>query len=231
MNEGRAVFAQLLDFFPQHDFNQCAARYQGNFRVRKFPAYEQFLVLAFAQLNWRESLRDIETCLAALGPRLYHSGFRQPTARSTLADANEQRDWRIWTSHAGIACICVRPSSSGVAMPFDLLVPGARKRSWRLAMSNTAPASRRGISLKVRVACVSIGANNSSLMAAYIYETIPKNPKQKPRRFEVQQSMKDAALTKDPKTGEPVRRVITGGSGNIMRGLSILSMNRPRKSR
>ena len=68
-------------------------------------------------------------------------------------------------------------------------------------------------------------------MAAYIYETIPKNPKQKPRRFEVQQSMKDAALTRDPKTGEPVRRVITGGSGNIMRGLSILSMNRPRKSR
>ena len=68
-------------------------------------------------------------------------------------------------------------------------------------------------------------------MAAYIYETIPKNPKQKPRRFEVQQSMKDAALTKDPKTDEPVRRVITGGSGNIMRGLSILSMNRPRKSR
>ena len=68
-------------------------------------------------------------------------------------------------------------------------------------------------------------------MAAYIYETIPKNPKQKPRRFEVQQSMKDAALTHDPKTGEPVRRIITGGSGNIMRGLSILSMNRPRKSR
>ncbi len=68
-------------------------------------------------------------------------------------------------------------------------------------------------------------------MPAYIYETIPKNPKQKPRRFEVQQSMKDAALTKDPKTGEPVRRVITGGSGNIMRGLSILSMNRPRRSK
>ena len=68
-------------------------------------------------------------------------------------------------------------------------------------------------------------------MAAYIYETIPKNPKQKPRRFEVQQSMKDAALTQDPKTGEPVRRVITGGCGNIMRGVSILSMNRPKRGK
>ena len=68
-------------------------------------------------------------------------------------------------------------------------------------------------------------------MAAYIYETIPKNPKHKPRRFEVQQSMKDAALTHDPKTGEPVRRVITGGCGNIMRGTSILSMNRPKRGK
>ncbi len=68
-------------------------------------------------------------------------------------------------------------------------------------------------------------------MALYIYETIPTNPKQKPRRFEVQQSMKDPALTKDPETGLPVRRVITGGSGNIMRGLSILSMNRPKRGK
>jgi predicted nucleic acid-binding Zn ribbon protein len=68
-------------------------------------------------------------------------------------------------------------------------------------------------------------------MATYIYETVPTNPKQKPRRFEVQQSMKDAPLTKDPETGLPVRRVISGGSGNIMRGLSILSMNRPRRGK
>ena len=102
MNEGRPVFAQLLDFFPKYDFDKCVARYHGNFRVRKLPAYEQFLVLAFAQLTWRESLRDIETCLSALGPKLYHSGFRQPTARSTLADANEQRDWRIFADFAQV---------------------------------------------------------------------------------------------------------------------------------
>jgi len=65
MNEGRTVFAQLLDFLPKYEFDKCVARYHGNLRVRKLPTYEQFLVLAFAQLTWRESLRDIETCLAS----------------------------------------------------------------------------------------------------------------------------------------------------------------------
>jgi len=102
MNEGRTVFAQLLDFLPKYEFDKCVARYGGNFRVRKLPAYEQFLVLAFAQLTWRESLRDIETCLASFGPKLYHSGIRQPTARSTLADANENRDWRIFADFAHV---------------------------------------------------------------------------------------------------------------------------------
>ena len=102
MNEGRTVFAQLLDFLPKYDFDKCVARYCGNFRVRKLPAYEQFLVLAFAQLTWRESLRDIETCLASFGPKLYHSGIRQPAARSTLADANEKRDWRLFADFAHV---------------------------------------------------------------------------------------------------------------------------------
>jgi len=104
MNEGRTVFAQLLDFLPKYEFDKCVARYHGNFRVRKLPAYEQFLVLAFAQLTWRESLRDIETCLASFGPKLYHAGIRQPTARSTLADANpaQRDDWRIFAVFAHV---------------------------------------------------------------------------------------------------------------------------------
>jgi hypothetical protein len=102
MNEGRTVFAQLLDFLPKYEFDKCVTRYHGNHRVRKFPAYEQFLVLAFAQLTWRESLRDIETCLASFGPKLYHAGIRQPTSRSTLADANESRDWRIFADFAQV---------------------------------------------------------------------------------------------------------------------------------
>jgi hypothetical protein len=100
MNEGRTVFAQLLDFLPKYEFDQCVARYHGNRRVRKLPAYEPSLVLAFAQLTWRESLRDIETGLASFGPKLYHAGIRQPTARSTLADANENRDGRIFADLA-----------------------------------------------------------------------------------------------------------------------------------
>ena len=102
MNQGRTVFAQLLDFLPQYEFDKCVARYHGNFRVRKLSAYEHFLVLAFAQLTWRESLRDIETCLASFGVRLYHSGLRQPIARNTLADANEKRDWRIFADFAHV---------------------------------------------------------------------------------------------------------------------------------
>jgi hypothetical protein len=109
MNEGRTIFAQLLDFLPKYEFDKCVARYRGNFRVRKLPAYEHFLVLAFAQLTWRESLRDIETCLASFGPKLYHAGIRQPTSRSTLADANENRDWRIF---ADFAHVLIRQTST-----------------------------------------------------------------------------------------------------------------------
>src|SRR5437016_5792980 len=102
MNEGRTVFAQLLDCLPKYEFDKCVQRYRGNFRVRRLTSYEQFVVMAFAQLTWRESLRDIETCLRALGSKLYHSGIHQPTARSTLADANETRDWRIFADFAQI---------------------------------------------------------------------------------------------------------------------------------
>ena len=96
MNQGRTVFSQLMDFLPKHDFNKCVSRYKGNHRVRKFTCYEQFLAMAFAQLTYRESLRDIETCLEALRAKLYHMGWRSKVARSTLADANEARDWRIF---------------------------------------------------------------------------------------------------------------------------------------
>ena len=102
MNEGRTVFAQLMDELPQYEFNKCVCRYRGDHRVRSLSSYEQFLVMGFAQLTYRESLRDIETCLRALGPKLYHSGIGQPTARSTLADANEKRDWRIFSDFAHV---------------------------------------------------------------------------------------------------------------------------------
>ena len=100
MYTGRTVFAQLMDLIPRRAFERCVARYQGNRRLRTFSCYDQFLCMAFAQLTYRESLRDIETCLRALQPKLYHTGLRGRIARSTLADANETRDWRSYADFA-----------------------------------------------------------------------------------------------------------------------------------
>jgi hypothetical protein len=102
VNIGKTIFAQLMDWLPKYEFSKCVKRYKGDFHVRSLPCYEQFLILAFAQLTYRESLRDIETCLRALGPKRYHSGFRSSIARSTLADANEKRDWRIFADFAQV---------------------------------------------------------------------------------------------------------------------------------
>jgi hypothetical protein len=102
MHEGRTVFAQVMDGLPKYELAKCVERYRGDFHVRSMPCYEQFLVMAFAQLTYRESLRDIQTCLRALGPKLYHSGIRSRVARSTLADANEKRDWRIFADFAQV---------------------------------------------------------------------------------------------------------------------------------
>ena len=96
MNAGQTVFRQLLQFLPRHEFNLCVRRYRGEYRARSFTAFDQFLCLAYAQLSGRESLRDIETCLNSHREKLYHIGFRGAVARSTLADANERRDWRIF---------------------------------------------------------------------------------------------------------------------------------------
>ena len=96
----KLVFAQLMDFLPRHDFDKCVRRYQGDYRTRDFSCRDQFLAMAFAQLTYRESLRDIETCLRSVQPKLYHMGFRGRIARSTLADANRVRDWRIYADFA-----------------------------------------------------------------------------------------------------------------------------------
>ena len=96
MFEGRTVFVQLMDHLPRHTFRRLVRRYGGDERVRNFTCWDQFLCMAFAQLTYRESLRDIEACLGAVPEKLYHLGFRtRAVARSTLADANETRDWHI----------------------------------------------------------------------------------------------------------------------------------------
>ena len=102
MHAGRLVFSQLLDFFPRHPFNVCVRRYGGNRKVSRFSCRDQFLCMAFSQLTYRESLRDIVTCLEAMSPKLYHVGLRGSVSRSTLADANEVRDWRIYADFAAV---------------------------------------------------------------------------------------------------------------------------------
>src|SRR3981189_1011446 len=94
MNTGRTVFSQLMDFLPTYEFQKCVRRYRGDHGLRNFSCRDQFLSMAFAQLTYRESLRDIETCLRSIGGKLYHMGFRSKVARSTLADANESGECR-----------------------------------------------------------------------------------------------------------------------------------------
>src|SRR5437667_11521468 len=100
MTQGQTVFAQLIHQLSHKEFHRCVDRYHGNHRVKSFTCWEQFLAMAFAQLTFRESLRDIEDSLGAVPKMLYHMGFRSPVKRSTLADANESRDWRIFADFA-----------------------------------------------------------------------------------------------------------------------------------
>ena len=99
MNTGRTVFSQLMGFLPHKQFQKCVTRYRGDRKVTGFTCMDQFLCMAFAQLTYRESLRDIQACLRAMQPKLYHMGIRGRIAKSTLADANEGRDWRIYADY------------------------------------------------------------------------------------------------------------------------------------
>jgi hypothetical protein len=120
MNEGRMVFSQLMDHAPIHEFRRCVARYNADYRLRSFSCWDQFLCMAFAQLTFRESLRDIEACLRAVPARLYHLGIRGQVSRSTLADANENRDWRVYADFAQALIGIARPLYAGESFGVDL---------------------------------------------------------------------------------------------------------------
>ena len=102
MNSGKTVFAQLMDFLPAYEFHQCVERYRGAYKVKTFSCWDQYLTMAFAQLTYRESLRDIEACLRAAEPRLYHMGIRGKVSRNTLANANQVRNWRMYEDFAQV---------------------------------------------------------------------------------------------------------------------------------
>jgi hypothetical protein len=120
MNSGRTVFAQLLDHLPSYEFQKCVTRYGGDYQQKTFSCWDQYLSMAFAQLTYRDSLRDIEACLRSMQGKLYHMGFRGKVARSTLADANESRDWRIYADFAQVLIGIARPLHAHDPMGVDL---------------------------------------------------------------------------------------------------------------
>ena len=120
MNSGRTVFSQLIEHVPGKEFQKCVARYQGDANLRGFSCWDQYLAMAFAQLTYRESLRDIEACLRSMSAKLYHMGFRGRMSRATLADANEAHDWRIHTSFAQVLIGIARSLYAGDPMGVEL---------------------------------------------------------------------------------------------------------------
>jgi Domain of unknown function (DUF4372)/Transposase DDE domain len=120
MPVGKLVFAQLVDFLPLHTFRRCVARYPSSYPTKTFSHLDQYLCMAFAQLTFRESLRDIEVCLRAQGTKLYHLGIRGHVARSNLSDANEKRDWRIYRDLANALIVEARRLYVNDAFGVDL---------------------------------------------------------------------------------------------------------------
>lgn len=120
MNAGRTIFAQLVEHLPHKEFQKCVSRYRGDSNPRGFSCWDQYLAMAFAQLTYRESLRDIEACLGAMRGKLYHMGFRGKVARSTLADANDTHDWRIYADFAQVLIATARPLYATEPMGVEL---------------------------------------------------------------------------------------------------------------
>src|ERR1700690_630030 len=120
MYTGKTLFAQIMDFLPWSTFSRIVDRYGGDLRVRTLRCAEQFRIMSFAQLTYRESLRDIEACLSAQAAKLYHMGLRGPVSRSTLADANETREWRIYAALAQTLIVQARKLYAGEDIGLDL---------------------------------------------------------------------------------------------------------------
>lgn len=120
MNTGRTIFSQLMDFLPTHEFRSCVERYNGNYKIKSFSCWDQYLCMAFAQLTYRESLRDIQACLRSANQKLYHMGIRGKVSRNTLAHANQVRDWRIYADFAHVLIGRARQLYAGDAFGIEL---------------------------------------------------------------------------------------------------------------
>jgi hypothetical protein len=120
MNSGKTIFTQTMDFLPTYEFRQCVERYNGNYKIKSFSCWDQFLCLSFAQLTYRESLRDIQACLRGAQLKLYHMGIRGKVSRNTLAHANQVRDWRIYADFAQVVIAQARSLYAHQDFGFEL---------------------------------------------------------------------------------------------------------------
>ena len=120
MNSGKTIFSQLMEFIPPYEFRKCVERYNGNYKIKSFSCWDQFLCMAFAQLTYRESLRDIQACLRAAHFKLYHLGIRGKVSRNTLAHANQTRDWRIYADFAQVLIAKARKLYAGDSFAVEL---------------------------------------------------------------------------------------------------------------
>ncbi len=120
MNNSKTVFAQIMEFLPLYQFQKCVDKYNGDGRIRSFSCLDQYYCMAFAQLTYRESLRDIDSCLNAMRGKLYHMGIRGPVRKSTIADANESRDWKIYAEFAQTLIVKARSLYVNEAFGLDL---------------------------------------------------------------------------------------------------------------
>src|SRR6266568_3792588 len=139
MNSGKSIFAQLMDFLPSKAFRRCVKRYQGDYKLKTFSCWDQFLCMAFAQLTYRESLRDIEACLRAQQTKLYHLGIRGQVSRNTLAHANSVRDWRIYADFAQVLISRARALYADDSFGVELAQTFSAPLCWRnLAQGKSA---------------------------------------------------------------------------------------------
>jgi hypothetical protein len=141
MNTGKHVFAQVMSHLPLTTFRRCVARYNGEHKVKHFSCLDQFLCMAFAQLTYRESLRDIEACLRSQSAKLYHMGFRSTVSRNTLANANAVRDWRIYADFAQSLIGIARPLYVDEPFGSNPLVSGL-DASWQSVVTARPPAPK-----------------------------------------------------------------------------------------
>ena len=141
MHSGRFVFSQVMDHLPMKAFRRCVQRYQGNRHIQSFTCLDQFLCMAFSQLTFRESLRDIEACLRAHQDKLYHMGIRGGMSRNTLANANQRRDWRIYAEFAQIMIRIARPCMPTRTWGWNSTTPSTR---WTRPPSTCACRCFRG---------------------------------------------------------------------------------------